>query len=370
MSKLGKGNRLNKSLLSFSSSIIAILIGLLFGLLILLLSHPNQALEGFMTILRGGFVGGATAIGQMINIAVPIIMTGLSVGFAYKVGLFNIGTPGQFTIGAFVAIYIGNKWTFLPASIHWVVALFGAMLAGAIWGSIPGILKAYRNVNEVISSIMLNYIGIYLVNLLVVKTVYDQMRNQSSRVANSAKIPTLGLAEIFKGSYLNISIFICLLFVIISYIIISKTTFGYELRAVGLNPFASRYAGINSKRNIVFSMLIAGALAGIGGGLMYLGQTGVYLRVEDVLAPQGFTGIPVALLGLNNPIGIFFSGIFVASLTVGGDKLQSFAFTPEVIDMIIAAIIYCSAFTLLFKNLIQNFLTKRKTAGLKEEKKE
>ncbi len=368
MSNFKKGKRLQKSILSFSSSIIAILIGLLFGFLILLLSHPDQAVAGLMTILKGGFVGGSTAIGQMINIAVPIIMTGLSVGFAYKAGLFNIGTPGQFTIGAFVAIYIGNKWTFLPQSIYWIVALLGAMLAGAIWGSIPGMLKAYRNVNEVISSIMLNYIGMYLVNLLIVKTVYDQMRNQSNRVETSARIPTLGLAEAFKGSYLNMSIFICILFVIITYIIVSKTTFGFELRAVGLNPFASRYAGINSKRSIIFSMVIAGALAGVGGGLMYLGQTGAYLRVEDVLASQGFSGIPVALLGLNNPIGIFFSGIFIASLTVGGDKLQAFAFTPEVIDMIIAAIIYCSAFTLLFRNIIEESIAKRKTVDLEEDK--
>ncbi|NCC83298.1 MAG: ABC transporter permease [Clostridia bacterium] len=367
MSDLSKRSRRNRGLMSFASSIIAILIGLLFGFIILLVSHPDQAVDGFVTILRGGFFGGASSIGQMINIAVPIIMTGLSVGFAYRTGLFNIGTPGQFTTGAFAAIYIGSKWTFLPAPIHWVVAVLGAMLVGAVWGSIPGFLKAYRNVNEVISAIMLNYIGMYLVNMLVVETVYDQLRNQSRPVKAAAKIPTLGLAEAFKGSYLNMSILICIVFVIVVYIIVSKTTFGYELRAVGLNPFASRYAGINSKRSIVVSMIISGGLAGIGGGLMYLGQTGVFLQVVDVLAPQGFNGIPVALLGLNNPIGIFFSGLFVASLTVGGYNLQLFEFTPEVIDMIIAVIIYCSAFTLLFKNLMEQLLAKRKAAAVKEE---
>ncbi len=367
MNELSKKTRNRRSLMSFASSILAIVIGLLFGFLILLFSHPDQALAGFATILRGGLTGGMRSIGQTINLAVPIIMTGLSVGFAFRTGLFNIGTPGQFTMGAYVAIYIGVKWTFLPPWLHWSVALLGAMIAGAIWGAIPGLLKAYRNVNEVISAIMLNYIGMYLVNLMIVETVYDQLRNQSMPIKATAKIPTLGLAQRFPGSYLNMSLLLCALFVGIVYIIVSKTTFGFELRAVGLNPLASRYAGINSKRSIVTSMIIAGGLAGIGGGLMYLGETGVFLQVVDAIAPQGFNGIPVALLGLNNPIGIFISGLFIASITVGGYNLQLFDYTPEVIDMIISAIIYCSAFTLLFKHFMESRFARRRAAALSDE---
>lgn len=162
---------------SFGSSILAIICGLLFGLIILLASNPSQAYGGFMMILQGGFTDGIQGIGQMLYYATPIIMTGLSVGFAFQTGLFNIGAPGQFTVGAYVAILIGVKCTFLPAGLHCFVAIAGAALAGALWGMVPGLLKAFRNVNEVIASIMMNYIGMYMVNMLIQRTIYDQVKN-------------------------------------------------------------------------------------------------------------------------------------------------------------------------------------------------
>lgn len=337
---------------SFGSSILAIICGLLFGLIILLASNPSQAYGGFMMILQGGFTDGIQGIGQMLYYATPIIMTGLSVGFAFQTGLFNIGAPGQFTVGAYVAILIGVKCTFLPAGIHCFVAIVGAALAGALWGMVPGLLKAFRNVNEVIASIMMNYIGMYLVNMLIQRTIYDQVKNQSMAVASTANLPKAGLDKIFPNSDIDVGILIVIAFVILIYVILNRTTFGYELKACGKNPNASKYAGINAKRNIVLSMVIAGALSGIGGALLYLADSGKYLQVLDIIAPEGFSGISVALLGMSNPIGILFAGLFIGHLTVGGYNMQLFDFAPEVIDMIIAAIIYCGALSLLFRGII------------------
>ncbi|MFA9423922.1 MAG: ABC transporter permease [Sedimentibacter sp.] len=337
---------------SFISAVMAILIGLFFGLIILLVSNADEALPGFVEILKGGFSNGTKGLGDVLYNATPIIMTGLSVGFAFKTGLFNIGASGQFTMGAFAAVYIGIKWTFLTGSSHWIVALIGACLAGALWGMIPGILKAIANVHEVISSIMMNYIGMYMVNMLIVANIHDKIKNQSLAVLSSAIIPKAGLDKLFGSSNMNIGILIAILMVIIIHFILSKTTMGYELKACGYSKDASKYAGINAKRNIILSMVIAGALSGLGGGLLYLAGSGKYLQVVDILAPQGFNGISVALLGMSNPIGILFAGLFIAHITVGGVNLQLYSFAPEVIDIIIAAIIYCGAFALLFKNII------------------
>lgn len=346
----------HKGAISFISSLMAIAAGLLFGLIILFISNSKDALPAFATILTGGFSEGARGIGQVIYFATPIIMTGLSVGFAFKTGLFNIGASGQFTCGAFAAIYIGVKWTFIPADIHWLVALAGAMAAGAVWGAGPGLLKAFFNVNEVITSIMMNYIGMYLVNMTIVKTVYDALKNQTKPVAKSAVLPKAGLDKLFNTGNLNIGIIIAILAVIIIYVVLHKTTFGYELKACGSNKSASKYAGINEKKSIVFSMVIAGALSGLGGGLLYLSGSGKYLQVLDVLAPEGFSGISVALLGMSHPLGILFAGLFIAHLTVGGFNIQLYNFVPEVIDMIIAVIIYCGAFALMFKQLLNTFM--------------
>lgn len=337
--------------MNFISSVAAIFVGLIFGLIILLISNPSQAFPAFLTILKGGLTSGLQGIGEVWYYATPIIMTGLSVGFAFKTGLFNIGTPGQFIVGAYAAVYVGVEWTWLGPA-HWIVAILVAMVAGGIWGVVPGLLKAYANVNEVISSIMMNYIGMYLVNLMITKTVYDQVANQTLSPAASSVIPRLGLDKLFSYAGANIGIILSALVVLIIYVLLNKTTFGFELKACGHNPLASKYAGINSKRNIVLSMIIAGALAGIGGGLLYLAGTGKHIQVLDILPAEGFNGIPVALLGLSNPIGVFFAGLFIAHITVGGINLQFYDFVPEIIDIIIASIIYFSAFSLLFKSLL------------------
>lgn len=343
---------------SFLSSLMAIVVGLLVGFIILLVSNPSQALGGFGAILMGGFVD-MKNLGQVFYFATPIIMTGISVGFANRTGLFNIGAPGQFIIGAFAAVYVGVEWTFLPGALHWIVALIVAMMAGAIWGLLPGLLKAFCNVNEVISCIMMNYIGMYMVNFLVSSTVFDSLKNQSKRVAATAMIPKMGLDQIFKSgnssSSVTAGIFIAILAGIVIYIILEKTQFGFELKACGYNRNACKYAGVNESRSIVLSMMIAGAMAALGGALLYLAGSGKGIEVVDVLAAEGFNGIPVALLGLNNPIGIIISGIFVAYLNVGGFNMQLYDFVPQVIEIIIAVIIYFSAFALLLKGFIQRF---------------
>ncbi len=335
------------------SSVFAIVLGLIVGLIILFLSNSRQAIPGFITILTGAFTHGAKGVGQVFYYATPIILTGLSVGFAFKTGLFNIGTPGQFIMGGFGAVYVGILWTSLGPA-HWVTALVASAVMGAMWGLVPGILKAFFNVNEVIASIMMNYIGMYLVNWVVksYKPLFNNLRNESRNVAATANIPKMGLDKIFPGSSVNGGILIAILVVLVIWVLLNKTTFGYELRAVGFNRDASKYAGINEKKSIILSMMIAGAIAGLAGGLLYLAGTGKHIEVKDVLASEGFTGISVALLGLSNPIGILFSGIFIAYLTAGGFYLQLFEFSTEIIDIIVAVIIYFSAFALMVKTFI------------------
>jgi simple sugar transport system permease protein len=240
------------------------------------------------------------------------------------------------------------------------------MLVGAIWGGVPGFLKAYFNVNEVIACIMMNYIGMYAVNFLITKTMFDSLKNQSMRVAESANLPKMGFDLIFRQgnnvSSANSGILIAILFAVLIYIILEKTAFGYELKACGFNREAARYAGINERRSIVASMVVAGAMAGLGGALLYLAGSGKGITVVDVLAPEGFNGIPVALLGLNNPLGIIFSGLLVAYLNVGGFNMQLYNYAPQVIEIIIAVIIYFSAFALLLRGFFHS-IRERKTRG-------
>lgn len=359
------------------ASIFAILIGLLFGFIILMISNPSEAVNGFIIILKGGFSTGAKGMGQVLYFATPLILTGLSVGFAFKTGLFNIGAAGQFVMGAFAAVYVGVKWAFIPAPFHWMVAILAAAVVGGLWALIPGLMKAYLNVHEVISTIMMNYIGMYTANFLIKETVYDSKKALSMNTAESSVLPKGGLDYIFYNplgngkdlSTINSGIWIAIIIAIAMFIILNKTTFGYELKACGYNKFASRYAGINEKRNIVLSMVIAGALAGVGGALLYLsGSNGRHIKVVDMLAVEGFNGIPVALLGLSNPIGIIFSAIFISYITQGGNYMQTLDFVPEVIDIIIACIIYFSAFSLVFRSIIPKILRFKKDRDKGNEK--
>jgi len=360
------GKLLSDPAVSAFSSITAIITGLLAGLLILLITNASQAFYGFGAILTSGF-SNLNNFGQVLYFATPVIMTGLSVGFSAKTGLFNIGAAGQFIVGAYAAVLVGVRCDFIPGHLHWITALAAAILAGALWGAIPGIFKAFFNVNEVISCIMTNYIGTYLVNFLVTRTIYDSLRNQSMRVISSANLPKAGMDEVFRDGFIvssaNSGIFIAIGFAVLMFFILEKTSFGYELKACGFNRDAARYAGVNEKRSIIFSMIIAGALAGLGGALLYLAGAGKSISVVDMLAQEGFNGIPVALLGLNNPIGIIFSGLLVAYLNVGGFNMQLYDFHPQVIEIIIAVIIYFSAFALFVKSFFNKMKNKKEAAN-------
>lgn len=347
------------ALVSVTASLMSIAAGLLFGFFILLVSNPGNAPAGIAMVLQGGFSSGQSGIAQTINFAVPIIMTGLSVGLCFKTGLFNIGASGQFTMGSFAAIYAGIHFN-LPPGAHWAVCIILAAIAGGLWGFIPGILKATFNVNEVIASIMTNYIAVFFVNMLIPKLgLYDMLRNQTMPVSKTALNPRMGMDVLFPGTALDISIFFAILAVAVTYILLEKTAFGYEIKACGMNRDAARYAGINEKKSIVLTMVIAGVLSGLGGGLMYLGHSGKFMQVLDVISPEGFGGISVALLGASNPIGILFAGLFISHITIGGYNMQLLNYVPEIIDMIVAAIIYCGAFVLLFKGVAAKLLVKK-----------
>lgn len=354
----------NKAALnSFLSSVIAICFGLIFGLIIIIIASPSQALRAFSILLQGGFYRGIKSLGLVLYNSTPIMMTGLSVAFAFKCGLFNIGTPGQFIVGAFTAMFICLKCTFIPNSIVWLVAVIAAGIVGALWAVVPGILKAYKNVNVVISCIMMNYIGMLIVIELVKSTIYNSAGAESFAVPLERALPRCGLDKLFNGASVNIGVFIAIGLCILAYIILNKTTFGYELKACGYNPEASRYAGMSEKKCVVLSMAIAGFFAGVGGALTYLAGTGKTLSIVETLAPEGFNGIPVALLGFSNPLGVIASSLFISYINVGGNYMQSCNIAVEIIDIIIASIIYFSSFTLVIKEILARKQNKKLVGG-------
>jgi len=348
---------------SIIASLISILFGLLFGFIIILIANPSQALQGLGILLTGGFQRGMTSLGQVLYLAVPIMMTGLSIAFAYKCGEFNIGVPGQYLVGCFAAVFIALKATFIPDSLVWIVAILGAGLAGAIWALIPGILKAYRNVNVVISGIMCNYIGMLLVIQGIKATIYNAAGAESYSVPKARSIPSFGLNKIFTGSNVNFGIIIAIALCVIAWVIMEKTTFGYELKACGFNKSAARYAGMNEKKCIILSVAIAGFFAGVGGAIAYLSGTGKTLPITETLPAEGFNGIPIALLGFSNPLGCIFAAIFIAYINVGGNYMQSLDIAIEVIDIIVASIIYFASFTLFIKLLLNSIAKSKKKGG-------
>ena len=368
---------------SVLASLIAILIGMLAGgIIILIVGATNPTLgikgawEGIRLVVAGLFSKGRnaagaltfgfnpTTFGNMLFRAAPLVMTGLSVALGNKAGLFNIGAPGQFLAGTCASLYIALNipTTAVPAGIVWVLALLGGMLAGAVWGSIPGILKAYLNINEVLACIMTNWIAANLVTWLFdIGNIKNTIEGTKSSYVlkttyNNVATAKLGLDKMFSGSQVNAGILVAILFAIIVYIMMSKTTLGYELKACGANRYAARYAGIRDKRNIVLTMAMAGALAAGGAALYYLsGNTEFFWNTYQSLPGEGFRGIPVALLAVNNPIGVIFSAVFMSMLDICGQQLTNLtAFNEYITDVIISVIVYLSAFMLVIKMWLTN----------------
>ena len=368
------------------ASLLSILMGVIFGgvllfVVALCLKMPlSSAWEGFRIVLGGVFNTGrdydagsvltfginARLVGDMLFRATPLIMTGLSVALAYKTGLFNIGAPGQYLMGTAVSIIVALAidTSVVPAFLVWILAFLAAIAAGALWGCIPGLFKAYLNVNEVITSIMTNWIAANLVTLLfdgsnfINNVDFGKTGYTLKTATNGVATAKLGLN--FGGGNANAGFLIAIVFAAAAYVVINKTTFGYELRACGSNKNAARYAGMNEKRNIVLSMAIAGGLSAAGAALYYLqGDVEFYWHTSMALPATGFNGIPVALLASCSPIGCVFSGLFMAYLTISGSQLSNLtAYNEYIADIIVAVIVYLSAFTLFFKSLMD-----RKKAG-------
>lgn len=354
----------SEAFLSVAASLACILIGLVLGVIVLAIINAEHAIgDGLLVILRSGLQNPRN-MGTVLANGAPLIMTGLSVGFAFKTGLFNIGAAGQYTLGAFGALYCA-----IVLHLPWYLCLLAAMVLGALWGAIPGIFKAYLNINEVITAIMFNWIGLYMVNDIMYgkgkSPMYDMATTKTfslRTVAPESMIPSFGMSDVFgKLPSVTIAIFIAILFAVIVYIVLNRTTFGYELKACGLNKNAAKFAGINDKRNIILSMTISGALAGVGAGLFYLSTVAEWNpQVSTTLPAMGFNGISTALLACSNPIGTIFSSLFVSYITVGGSKLSTQYYTKEIADVITALIIYLCAFSMLLKNKIRALLAGEK----------
>ena len=379
---------------SVLASLISILIGLVVGSVVIVivgLATPtlglSSAWEGVRLIFAGLFSTGrdaagtltwgfnGTSIGNMLFRATPLIMTGLSVAMAYKTGLFNIGAPGQYLMGtlATLCIALGIPSTAVPPAIIWILAFLGGMLAGALWGAIPGLLKAFLNINEVLACIMTNWIAANLVTWLFdisnFKNIADSTKSGYiyKTIHNNVATPKLLLDKLFPDSQVNGGFLIAIAFAVIVYIIMTKTTFGYQLKACGANRHAARYAGIRDKRNIVLSMAIAGALSATGAALYYLaGNTEFFWTTYQSLPGIGFNGIPVALLAACSPIGVILTACFMSMLDISGLQLTNLtAYNEYITNVIIAVIVYLSAFSLVIRLWISG-RKKRKAAASAE----
>ena len=380
------------------SSLVSILIGLVFGAIVVFLVGlftPKISLSGAWDGVRIIFAGilstgrsstgalswgfNAANWGNMLFRATPLIMTGLSVAVAFKTGLFNIGAPGQYLMGTMVTLMIalGIPSTAVPTGVIWLLAFFGGVLAGALWGAIPGLVKAFLNINEVLACIMTNWIAANLVTWMFdISNFKNVVENTKSgyiykTTYNGVATPKLGLDKLFPGSQVNGGILIAILLAVAMYILMNKTTLGYELKACGANRHAARYAGIHDKRNIVLSMAIAGALSAAGASLYYLaGNTEFFWSTYQSLPAIGFNGIPVALLALNNPVGVIFTAVFMAMLNIVGMQLTNLtAYNEYITDVIIAVIVYLSAFSLVIRMWLTGRKKEKSAAPAAQQKK-
>ncbi len=354
------------------ASFLCIFIGLIAGIVVLYIINAENAWEnGFIRIIQGGFYDYPYGVGKTLTNTAPLIMTGLSVAFAFRTGLFNIGVAGQYTFGAFGALYcaIILQWP-------WYLCLLASAVCGAALGAIPGIFKAYLNINEVITAIMFNWIALYGVNEFMYNAgnspMYDSYQTKTHVLAKNfpnAVIPDMGMADFFHQKSTTIAIFIAVAAAILIYVIIDKTIFGYELKACGYNKNAAKYAGVNDKKNIILSIMISGGLAGFGAGLFYLSGGAEWNPLQSTSLPAiGWNGIPVALLAGNNPIGTIFSALFISHISVGGAFLPTRFFPTEVANVIISIIIYLCAFALFFRTKISDFIKKRMRKGDRKER--
>lgn len=326
----------------------AVVLGLIAGA-ILMLAIGSNPIQGYRFLFRGGLMN-LERIGNTLATAITLTLTGLSVAFAFKTGLFNIGAAGQMLIGGLCSTAVALSVT-APRPILLVLIVLAGFMGGALWGIVPGFLKAKFNVHEVVATIMMNWIAYWVVYYTVPAYFKGEfLETESRKIAESASLKAPWLTSIFNGSYINLGIFISAAAVVIIYIILKKTTLGYELKAVGFNRDAAEYAGIQVNRNVVLSMMIAGALAGLAGTTYYTGYAS-NMQI-GVLPNQGFDGIAVALLGATEPVGAFAAAIFFGLLHSGKGFMNAMTeIPPQISDAIIATIIYFTATSVLFGRL-------------------
>jgi len=311
--------------------IIAVLGAFLVGAIVLL-ATGHSPIEAYSAVLTGAF-GDIFGIGQTFTQATPIIFTALAFLFAFKCGLFNIGAEGQLLVGGFTAALVGISFSSLPVFIHLPLALLAGAAGGALWGFIPGILKAKLGAHEVITTMMLSYVALYLTSYMVnYPFKAPGWVAQTVFVAPSAELP-----RILPPTQLSASFILSVMIAGITTYLLERTTIGYEIRAIGLNPAAAETGGINIKRRIILALIISGALAGLGGAGEVLG---VHRRFIDGFSPgYGWDGLAVALIGGLNPLGAILAAILFGALRSGGMVMNRTTGVPLDIIFILQALV-------------------------------
>ena len=360
----------NEAVQSLIASLLCILMGLLIGYIVLLFINPSGAGNAILDVLKNFMKTSnperrVRLLGATLVRTAPLLMCGLSVLFAYKVGLFNIGTAGQYVAGVCASLYAALAWGW-----GWLPCMLFAIVSGAVLGAIVGFLKAYRNVNEVISGIMLNWIALYTSNMILTlqKQEASHYTLKLKENAPQAILPSLGLDKLFNYDKVSIAIPLAILLAVAVYIVLNRTKFGYELRATGNNKNAAKYAGMAEKRNIILTLIISGGLAGIGGAMLYLTDIEQWSVTATSVPGMGFNGIAATFLGGLNPIGTIFSSFFIQHITDGGPNVDTNLYCAQISDLITAIIIYLCGFVLFLKTAMNRAIDRSAERKAQKEK--
>ena len=322
---------LRNLLTALAIPVVAVLVSFTLGGFLITLVGV-EPLEAFQAFLYGAF-GNKVNIGNVLSVATPLLLCGLGIAFAAQCSVFNIGAEGQLYVGAIFAIWVGLRFSGLPGYLLIPLVLLAGFIGGGIWGFIPGFLKARYSVNEIVLTVMLTEIAIQIVSWVTRGPMLDP---EGFGIPQTAMLPEAGqLPLLLKGTRLHTGIIVALLASVVIYILLWKTTFGFKVRAVGFNPFASRYAGMGIISSVSISMLISGGLAGVAGAIEV---AGVHYRLMDGISPgYGFTAIVVSLLGKRHPFGVVVSAILFSALRTGADAMQRKVAVPVHLALIIQA---------------------------------
>lgn len=345
--------------------IIAVVLGFILGSIIIFITGKSPL--GMIQAMIRGVSGIDTAgvmdfnpryIGEFVVQSMPIILTGLSVAFAFRTGLFNIGAEGQLMVGSLAATTVALTVK-APGFIHLPLVLLAAMAAGALWGAIPGLLKARYNVHEVVVTIMLNYVALHTNNYTILNVFGSNDRVKTAQFPETALLKDPWLSGITSGSRLNWGFLFVIIALLVFWVIINKTTFGYSLRAVGFNKDAARYSGMKVERNIILSMTISGAFAGLAGAVITVG-TFSFGRAMGAAEGYGFDGIAVALVGGNEALGTLLAGLLFGMLKAAQPLMQSQGIPKEIAGIIQASIVLFVAMQFGISSVLDR-LSARKT---------